>query len=95
MKTPSILPKWMRQIIDNPSLLSEFVEDLSQREQFCTREGVKASKEGNYQRANASFGKAEAYRSLKNSVLINKKEGETQDAFQSQSKTSRKSAARS
>ncbi len=79
---PETISKWMRQIIDNSILLADYIQDLDHRSAQATREGVKASKEGNGYLANTYFGRAEAFESLKNSAIINLKESETQDAFQ-------------
>lgn len=74
---------WQRHLIDNPAILSNFILDMEERITRTTKEGVKASKEGNFNSANSLFGKAEAYESLKDSTLILQKERDTQDAFQS------------
>jgi hypothetical protein len=84
---------WQSQIIDNPSLSSMFIFDLEQRILTKTKEGVKASLEGNQTLANNLFSEARAYESLKASVLINQSERDTQDAFR-KTQTSRGSKGR-
>ncbi len=74
---------WQSQIIDNQSILSNFISDMNQRISTKTQEGVKASLEGNYTKANNLFSEARTYESLRDSLLINQKERDTQDAFQS------------
>ena len=87
MNTSKPLPAWMRQIIDTPSLMSSFLNDMNDREFRATEEGVRLSKQGKHTEANVLFGKAEAFLSMMNSVTIHLRESEAQDAFQSQQAT--------
>ena len=88
--TANQLPTWMRQIIDTPSILNEYMQYMEGKAAEAMREGVKASKAGNSYLANTHFGRAEAYESLKNTIQINLRESEAQDAFQKTSGTSKR-----
>lgn len=60
-----------------------------------TKEGVKASREGNSVLANNLFSESVAYESLKDSVLIQQKERDTQDVFIQSTQTGKRSNNRS
>lgn len=89
------MPIWLRQILDAPSLLSSFIEDLNERGFRATSEGVRLSKQGKHDEANVKFGRAEAYESLLSTAMIHQREQESQNAFQQKQKPGSGKSAKS
>lgn len=65
---------WLVTIINNPSLYSDFKEDLNKRINNLTQEGRRWVEEGNISKAQVAFGQVRAFESLLNFTNITIKE---------------------